>query len=284
MTKQANLNANRSRLALLCCLCLSAVAWSACSAEDGGGGGDGNTGPVITNQGNCTTQYLTASCTCPDKGNIAGRQVCIASNWSACDCVAPVSVGNAGTGATDTDAAVGGNDGIVAGDPAGNKSPSRFNWERTPFELGTCKAGHYVGYFEGWYGSPAAFTAPVPVWSVPGADGLPGLEFWLEKIPGSGELFAINGGKIRGTADGLFPFTIDLTGTLDCKTKKFVGKLENGEYDVFGTKYQFEGNATADYDKLQNKFITGLWDAKEPTSPFPTAGGSGKWDAEWSAM
>jgi hypothetical protein len=255
-----------------------------------GGGGSGNRssngGPVLTIDGACKTEYLTAKCTCADQNNIPGVQTCTGGMWSSCVCVAPAASG-AGIGGGVGDAGVvaqpDGGQGVIA-DPPGNSSATRFAWKRTPFDIGICKAGHYVGTFMGFYGSPAAFGAPVPVAATDGADGTPGLEFTLEKMPGSGEIFAIKGGKMRGTADGLFPFTADLTGTLDCETKKYVGTIENGVYTVFGTDYHFVGTMTADYDKIQNEFINGIWHCTEPPNTTVPPGGDGQWNTKWKAM
>ncbi len=275
-------------------LCVVSLALGACSADaPARSGSDGNltttgsggtSAPVQAVQGGCTPDNLTASCTCPTVNNAPGRQTCAGGQWGQCECLVPVSTAGSGSAAVD-----GGTPRAVAtgADPAANSSANRFDWQRTPLALGSCKAGHYVGYFDGFYGSPAVFTLPVPVVAVDtvAADGgatQPGLEFWLTKVPGSGELFAINGGKMRGTADGLYPFDADLKGTLDCGTKKYNGTIENGVYDDgSGTKYQFIGVMTSDYDKIQNKFINGQWKCTEPTSIFPTAGGSGMWNATW---
>jgi hypothetical protein len=267
---------------------LSLLVLAACGEDGGGSRGGGET--IVVNAGECAPDNLTATCTCASQGNITGQQTCIAKTWSACQCT-PRSMSNAGTTAVVPDAGTagsggGGGQGVI-NDPPGNDSAHRFHWKQTPFELGSCKAGHYVGTFMGFYASPAAFTAPVPVVSAPGADGAPGLEFTLTKVPGAGEIFSIDGGKMRGTANGFFPFTADLRGTLDCSTKKYVGTIENGEYDVFGTKYQFIGTMTADYDKIQNKFIAGKWTCTEPSAPPPfdaTAGGSGDWESTWTDM
>lgn len=277
---QAKATTRRAAFVVACGL----LAAAGCSDAPAQTGQAANNGPVIRNDGECGTQNLTASCTCPDKGNIPGRQICLFSVWSACDCIeAALQAGGAGVTSTDTDAAVGGGT-AVASDPAGNSSATRFEWSRTPFALGSCKAGHYVGDFMGEYRSSVVFGFPVMVSGEPGADGAPGLEFWLEKTPGSGEIFSVNGGKLRGTANGEYPFTGDLTGTLDCATKKYVGRIENGVYLVGGLMYTFEGDVTADYDKLQNLFIGGKWLLVEPATGNPFIGGELDWSAAWSAM
>jgi hypothetical protein len=261
----------------------SVLLLAACGGEASSGDRTGEM-DVVVNEGSCALDNLTATCTCPDQAGIPGRQTCLSGAWTACECDAvsgSAGVGSAGSGVAQGDG------GMIEppattlpNDPPGNQSANRFEWKQTAFELGSCKAGHYIGMFEGDYRSPAAWTFPVSVSGEAGADGAPGLEFWLEKTPGSGEIFSVNGGKMRGTANGQFPFTADLTGTLDCATKKYVGRIENGQYMVFGVTYLFEGDVTADYDKVQNKFIAGKWLLVEPANAF--AGGELDWEATWS--
>jgi hypothetical protein len=259
------------------------LVFAACSANSTGGR-KGNT-PTVSNQGSCPTEHLTATCTCASQNNLPGRQTCISGMWTACECeAAPTSTGGMGGGGTGVVATDGGTPSAITNDPAGNSSATRFAWKRTPFDLGSCKAGHYVGKFDGFYGSPVIFGAPFPVVATDGADGSPGLEFTLNKTPGSGEIFAINGGKMRGTASGIAAFTADLNGTLDCATKKYVGTIENGTYTVGTMDYHFVGTMTADYDKLQNAFINGVWHCTEPPSMTIPPGGDGHWDTQWQAM
>ena len=268
---------------LLAASCLSLALLTACSASSASKSRGAGNDPVVTIEGSCKTEYLTSACTCADQNNIPGVQTCTSGKWSPCTCVAQASggsgMGGGGTGAM----AVDGGQGIVS-DPLGNSSANRFAWKRTPFDIGSCKAGHYVGTFQGFYGSPVIFGAPFPVVATDGADGSPGLEFWLEKVPGSGEIFAIKGGKMRGAASGVATFTADLTGMLDCATKKYVGTIDNGNYIVLGNamaSYNFIGTMTADYDKIQNEFITGLWRCTEPPSTTIPPGGDGQWSAKW---
>ncbi|HEX7476386.1 MAG TPA: hypothetical protein VF331_01130, partial [Polyangiales bacterium] len=159
---------------------------------------------------------------------------------------------------------------------------------------GSCEAGHYVGAFTGKYYAPAALNTATDVASVDtaavlGGPVLPGLEFTLNSS--KSEIFAITGGKIRGTANGLFPFDIDLTGNLDCSTGKFTGTM-NGHYTVVGINYPFLGTITADYNKITHQFINGTWTLHEPLAdgglppivvPGITMapGGSGSWNADW---
>jgi hypothetical protein len=44
------------------------------------------------------------------------------------------------------------------------------------------------------------------------------------------------------------------------------------------------GDVTADYDKVQNTFITGKWILTEPATGNPAIGGELVWTAKWSAM
>jgi hypothetical protein len=240
---------------------------------------------MVVNDGACSPDNLTATCTCGDTTPIVGRQTCRGGQWDACECVTPEqsSAGMVSTAEDGGGVAGSGPIGVVA-DPPGNGSANRFEWSRTQYELGACKAGHYIGHFSGSYRSTVVFGFPVDVSDEAGADGAPGLEFWLEKTPGSGEIFSVNGGKLRGTANGEFPFTGDLTGTLDCETKKYVGRIENGQYMVAGVPYAFVGDVTADYDKIQNAFINGMWILTEPATGNPFVGGELEWSAEWSAM
>jgi hypothetical protein len=272
-----------SARAWLGCALLAAVGCSDPATSSGRGNGQGSEGVIVANQGECKPDNLTANCTCGEAMPIPGSQTCRGGNWTACDCLAvaqQADAGAAGSPAT-LDAAI---DPATSSDPAANRSANRFAWQSTPSALGSCKDGHYIGNFMGTYRSSVVFGFPVTVAGEPGADGAPGLEFWLEKTPGSGEVFSVNGGKLRGTANGEYPFTGDLTGTLDCATKKYVGKIENGQYMVGAAMYSFIGDVTADYDKVQNVFINGKWILTEPATGNPFIGGELDWTADWSAM
>ena len=154
-----------------------------------------------------------------------------------------------------------------------------FDWPEST-SVGTCKAGHYAGQFSGLYASGLTFVGvPIPVAG--------NLSLTLAQSA-DGEFFTITGGKICGTADGLFPFKAEVTGTLDCATGKLVGgRLTNGAYYLGlpgipgGT---FEGPFPATYDKLTNAF-TGTWKVYEPkeATPEPIYGGSGDWNASLGA-
>lgn len=161
---------------------------------------------------------------------------------------------------------------------------------------GGCEAGHYVGSFTGTYLSPAAFELfPVPIEAVDLVDltgqnpPLPGFEFWLESAgEGMAECsaedefcfdFQVKGGIVRGQANGLFPFEVELVGDLDCSQGIFKGTLQNGWYDAFGVKYEFEGWMDSSYDSTNTQFFDGTWAVTEPAGMM--AGGDGTWYAGW---
>jgi hypothetical protein len=151
----------------------------------------------------------------------------------------------------------------------GGSSSVTFEWPETAPGSGTCKAGQYHGDFLGIY-SPAitVFPAPIPVTG--------NVELTLAESA-DGEFFEISGGKVSGVADGLFPYSADVVGTLDCTARKLVNaSLKNGKYTVGIMDYPFEGPIAADYDMLTHAFVNGTWDVKEPN---PIYGGSGTWNA-----
>jgi hypothetical protein len=174
---------------------------------------------------------------------------------------APVPTGDAGT------------------QPFGGYDPSvTFDWPEATATTGSCKAGHYTGSFAGMYASGLTFVGvPIPVAG--------NLDLTLNESA-DGEFFTISGGKLSGVADGLFPFSADVSGTLDCKKAELVdGKLSNGVYDlgVQGiTGGTFEGPFPATYDKLTAAF-TGTWKVYEPkmSTPPPIYGGNGTWQVTW---
>lgn len=170
---------------------------------------------------------------------------------------------------------------------------------------GGCKAGHYVGQLDGLYISPAAVgwtPTGVPISTnpdnidaallnmlFPPADGVgPGFEFWLEAseevAPCGGDQefcfdFKVEGGAAKGVANGLFPFSMELNGDLDCNQGHFEGLIENGMYEVAGIPFFFEGTITASYAADKAEFFDGEWVVTEPADP--TAGGEGTWYTAW---
>jgi hypothetical protein len=153
-----------------------------------------------------------------------------------------------------------------------------FSWPEGTKSIGSCKAGHYVGTFEGTYVSPATFVGvPVPV----SGD----LDLTLTQSA-KGEFFDIANGKMSGVADLVFPFSSGLVGTLNCTTAKLEGGfMTKGTYNALGTNYFYEGPLIGDYDKLTNAFVNGTWRVGEPTwappAPPTTFGGFGTWTVKW---
>jgi hypothetical protein len=187
--------------------------------------------------------------------------------------------GGALAGSAGTPTGTGGAPPVGAPDPnlpfAGYDPTVTFDWPEAT-ATGSCKAGHYTGSFSGMYASGLTFVGvPIPVAG--------NLDLTLAESA-DGEFFTISGGKLSGVADGLFPFSADVSGTLDCKKAELVdGKLSNGIYDLGVQGVQggtFEGPFPATYDKLTSAF-TGTWKVYEPkmTTPPPIYGGSGDWNA-----
>jgi hypothetical protein len=168
-----------------------------------------------------------------------------------------------------------------------------------------CKAGHYLGQLWGTYVSPAAvgFTPDgVPVSTDPMAldaavlnslfppagGSSPGFEFWLHTSDEAVEVvcepddefcigadFKVEGGIAKGVANGLFPFQMEINGSLNCGAGEFHGLVENGWYEVAGIRFMYEGTIDASYDKDMAAFFDGTWIVAEPADP--TAGGEGEW-------
>ena len=173
--------------------------------------------------------------------------------------------GSGGAGATAGAGSAGG--GASAGNGAGAVT---FDWPETAPGTGTCKAGHYQGDFVGLFASSmTVFPAPIPVGG--------NVDLTL-KESANGEFFEIEGGKVSGVADLLFPYEADIVGRLNCTTRKLENAaLKNGHYLVGVFLLPFEGPLTADYDTLTLSFVNGTWDVKEPN---PTYGGFGTWNAK----
>lgn len=220
-----------------------------CAASDNTVGGNGATSatppPAGANAGaTCPTNNLTQACACPyDNNTVAGRQVCdVSSGWGACQCARVV-----GGGVQPTDGAT----------PNGTVT---FNWVET-MPQATCKAGHYLGIFDGAYLTPAFGIAFSPI-------GIPisgNVDFDLYQV-GSGELFQIRNGAMVGCALGVAPFLGDIVGSLDCSVDPPLVKvgLTNGHYNVTIFSYYFDGKAVGNYDKGKTAFYNGIWAVSEP--------------------
>ena len=220
----------------------------------------------------CAPQNLTQACSCPN--GWAGGQTCSGGAWSVCSCRAPaVGSSPAGSGAAlaQPGSAVG---------PDANRSPTRFDWQRTQPSMGSCEAGHYEGTFSGIYGPSIIVVSDLKVIPVFPIDlpGSPGLQFDLART-GQGEVFTVQNGKMNGNALGAFPFTADISGSLDCERMTFDAKLVNGSYFIGPLEYRFEGPFLGAYDKQSHSFVNGTWKVTEPD--YPSAGGEGDWSARW---
>jgi len=224
----------------------------------------------------CSPQNLTQPCSCPN--GWAGGQTCSLGTWSVCSCRAPAANGGsaAGRGAS---VPGGASPGATVG-PEANRSATRFDWQRTQPSMGSCEAGHYEGTFSGIYGPSIIVVSDLKVIPVFPIDlpGSPGLQFDLART-GQGEVFTVQNGKMNGNALGAFPFTADISGTLDCEQMKFDAKLINGSYLIGPLEYRFEGPFLGAYDKQSHSFVNGTWDVTEPD--YPSAGGMGDWSARW---
>ncbi len=143
--------------------------------------------------------------------------------------------------------------------------------------VGACESGRYTGSFSGLYSSGLTFVGtPIP------AAG--NLELTLAPSA-DGEFFTITGGTLCGLLNGDFPFSADISGTLDCTKLELVnGELSNGSYwlgIVIGPPAgTFNGPFVATYDKVKHSF-TGTWKVYEPgmANPEPIYGGNGPWSA-----
>jgi hypothetical protein len=193
--------------------------------------------------------------------------------WSVCQCQNALQA--TGGSIVYQDGGLG-QSGLV--DPPGNlRTDLSFDWQRSEPSVGTCEPGDYTGTFIGAYSSGEAFGAPIPVAALGTADR-PGLAFTLAKS-GNGEVLTISNGHVIGTADGLFPFEGDLSGSLDCKTRVFTATLK-GHYTAVIGDHEFEGPVTGKYDKNAHTFTDGTWSLTEiPGLPIP--GGLGSWEASW---
>jgi len=233
----------------------------------GGAAGTGVAGIGGSNTG-CLT-FETQACMC---NSVPGRRVCALGTWGDCKCEGP-----------------GGGSGSNAGDPAANKN-ANISWNWTPtMAAGGCRPGHYEGNFEGGYSSSLTFIGfPIPVSGVSFDATMPALEFNLDAAPGGGEILQVSGGKMRGTANGLFPFAFDIVGDLDCATLKFNAELTNGYYMVGTTMIPIGGPLTADYDPVTGSMVNGQWIVTEPGysppafSTAPWYGGEGTWHAMYT--
>jgi hypothetical protein len=218
--------------------------------------GSGSATPVSLTS--CTQMNQTAPCRC---GAMPGRQVCNGASWGVCECAADVPGG-------------------ATADLEGNgRSDIKFAWQRTPTggaDVGGCLPGDYEGNFGGIYWSYIATLAPIDDLAVPIANiDLPdqpsGFHFTVAPAQGGETVLKIKG-VMNGTADLTFPFTADLDGELDCKSKTFTANMSNGTYSVLieGLVAQtFLGLMHGRYDVHTHTFVDGDWDVWEISGQPP---------------
>lgn len=237
---------------------LVAILIVACSASDGapepngnaGAGGDGTGGGVAAGSGGMGGSTGAT-------GGAAGAAAGAGTGGSA-----GASGGSAGASGGAAGASVG----------AGGNPSITFSWPETQPGTGVCKAGHYVGTFNGTFSSSLT-VFPLPL-KVAG-----NVDMTLDQSQ-NGEFFNISNGHVSGVANGTYPYSCDIVGGLNCVTAKLENtNLTNCTYTAFGIKKPFAGPLTANYDKLTFAFVGGTWVGKEPVAPY---GGKGTWNAKFT--
>jgi hypothetical protein len=248
------------------------------AAGGAAGGGAGSGEPVGAL---CPADNATQACTCEKNGELLpGRQVCSeALGWATCECAeAPETI---------LPSTINQGSGSGAIDPAANRTPADFEWERLVPAGGSCEPGRYDGAFDGIYQSGGTFIG-IPV--------MGNVSFELgESI--DGEFFEVSGGTMEGFALIVFAFQGEIVGSLDCASGVFEGFMQNCSYvEPGGSPTEFEGPLRARYDPINHVFINGVWGVTERDDtgafypppdvqpgvllpPLPTKGGVGNWSA-----
>jgi hypothetical protein len=150
-----------------------------------------------------------------------------------------------------------------------------FQFPETTPEVRPCKAGRYLGTFDGFYApGVAVWPTPIPVFG--------NIELVLDETQ-DGEFLAIGDGTLAGMALGLFPFEATVSGRVNCAAGKLEGGyLSDGVYIVGVLPYTFDGPITADFDPRTNTFLNGRWTVGEPDWTTHLYGGEGTWQATWT--
>ncbi|MEY4580481.1 MAG: hypothetical protein RL701_5184 [Pseudomonadota bacterium] len=242
---------------LSCSLGVGACGAEVAAPASRGAAGGATSYVDVPATGACIQTNLTRSCRCASA--LPGRQICAAGAWQTCEC-APAADG-----------------GTAINLDGNNRTDIQFVWQKTAAgaEAGGCLPGNYEGTFGGIYWSYIATLAPIEDLAVPIANvdlpGAPsGFNFTVEPATGGETILKIKG-VMNGTADLVFPFTANIEGELDCKTKTFNARMLNGKYSVLleGLVAQdFVGVMTSRYDTRTHTFIEGVWDVWE-TSGVP---------------
>ncbi len=244
------------------------------SDSDSDGDSDADGDETIEVGRECFLVNLTRKC---NNGN--GVQTCKSDyTWSGCDSAEKSEE-------SDEDAGVIDNDDTPI--PEGNDLVDiNFNWEEAGKEIpGECKAGLYIGNFDGIYyirGGPLPLedNDMVHDGGVEVSGVYPGVTIRINETT-NGETFSISDGVFHGNAFFIFTFKAKMDGSLDCPTAKIRGKIKEGSYvyPILPMTHQFEGEYEADYDKKNFSFKKGKWMVYEPKFP-KLNGGFGTWHAK----
>ncbi|MCP4604657.1 MAG: hypothetical protein GY847_29745 [Proteobacteria bacterium] len=223
----------------------------------------------------CLMENYTQSC-CDGYG----VQVCEADlTWSECDCGGPGPGEDGGVGPDD--------ERELDSDfvPEGNEDTEIiFEWEeRDSDEVipGECKAGLYLGNFDGTYERKGGVLPFGEDGGVDVSGVYPGVTIRINKST-NGEVFTVSDGVFYGNAFFIFTFRAKMEGELDCPTAKLRGKIIDGSYSYpVAMRHGFEGSYEADYDKKTHSFKNGRWRVYEPKYPTQN-GGWGSWHAKFT--
>lgn len=268
--------------------CLSNLCVDAGVAGTGGGGDGGTSGGGSGGDGGMSVDASLIDATADSGALDASADARIDGTDAASGSTIDAGTADATTSDAWTDATVGDDAGMDAAADASDASADSAITDAQA-DAGThadCRPGHYEGNFEGGYASSLTFVgSPIPVSGVSFDDTMPALEFDLNADPGGGDTLQVSGGKMRGSANGLFPFVFDIVGEVNCATLKFTGELTNGSYTVGATTIPMSGPMTADYDPTTGSMVNGHWTVTEPGymppafSSVPWYGGEGTWFA-----
>ncbi len=218
-----------------------------------GGAATGGSGPIEP-VASCSSAPDCAGCT-----SCAALCTCEGNDQTAC-----IEFCTAGAGGSAGVPGVGGTGGMGTG-----AVPSQtFSWPESP-PGNPCRAGRYVGCFDGMWSSSLTFIGlPIPV--VGNVD--------MTLVEGqSGEFLEISQGSVTGVANETFPYQATISGRLDCRTFQFDGLLVNADYVAIGVAVPWSGTVTAGYDANTSTFVPGGWSGVETANN--AFGGSGVWKA-----
>jgi len=170
--------------------------------------------------------------------------------------------------AVDAGADAGAAPGSDAGAADGGSAPDAATYSDAG-PASECVPGTYKGAFSGQVN-----FLPIAFGGLLGVDITGTISISIE-ADAKGALLTAKNGTVEGTDQDGNPVRAQVTGTLDCATKKLQnGKLVNGTYVRTGTTVSFSGTVTADYSPNPPS-ATGTW----KTSGGLLEGGNGVWSA-----